>query len=506
MDVLCNVLLLVVGHGRFDAWRGDDRVAFTAQDHIDMTALLSEGVKHETIRRYANGWKLWMTFLESRKDLGIEKNPYLERISSDDRRRIIVLFIFHLHEHEQKHCGGIDGIMSAVAFFFKSHSYCTEVFKDPTVRLAKAGCASRERNVEKEVKARRLPVTYDMVQYLELTLWHGQEVPGYTTHGGLADIDHKMAYVGIILAFHFMLRCSEYVFECAKDGRLDPSHALLANDVEFITTSGLRYKPGELRSMNIPLASIMHVRLIIRSSKTDQNGKRGRNLILSRRGKEESHLIQILYEWVFLSGIGTKADDPFLSRYKTHHGRATRLILVRKTVNIELKKMAVFFGFDDVYFSSHSLRIGGATTMAAGGGSRERIKRIADWAAESNSDLLYARSNGKDGGTLTIVDSCISFVTDSEWSQLLTSLDVQNMVPVIRYSSFEERNPGTSQRPSVVAFPPSPGSMSALPSSSSSSSSVSGLVLRVPTASSKRRTLPDSITSAKSKHVKTSNG
>ena len=411
-----------------------------------MTALLSEGVKHETIRRYATSWKFWMAFLEIRKDLGLDKNPYLERISSDDRRRIIVLFIFHLHEHEKKHCGGIDGIMCAVAFCFKSHPHCTEVFKDPTVRLAKAGCASRERNVEKEVKARRLPVTYDMIQYLELALWHGHEVPGFTTHD-------KMAFVGIILAFHFMLRCSEYVFECTKEGRSDPSHALLANDVEFITATGLRYKPGELRALNIPLASIMHVRLIIRSSKTDKNGKRGRNLIISRRGTEEAHLIQILYEWVFLSGIGTNADDPFLSRYKVHHGKNKRLILLRKTVNTQLKTMAVFFGFDDVYFSSHSLRIGGATTMAAGGSSRERIKRIADWAADSNSDLLYARSNGKDGGTLTIVDSCTSFVTDSEWDQLLTSFDVRNMVPVVRHSTFEQRNPNSFLRPTVIAFP-----------------------------------------------------
>jgi hypothetical protein len=87
-----DVCLIAIGHRRFDAWLGDERVAFTAQDHIDMTALLSEGVKRETIRRYTTNWKFWMTFLEIRKDLGLEKNPYFERISSDDRRRIIVLF------------------------------------------------------------------------------------------------------------------------------------------------------------------------------------------------------------------------------------------------------------------------------------------------------------------------------------------------------------------------------------------------------------------------------
>ena len=291
------------------AAHNDIQVPFSVQDQADMTNLLSKGVTQGTLNRYASNWKFWMTFLDSRPDLGTDKNYFLDGISTDDRRRLLVLFIFYLHDSIEKSHTSIDGIMSAVAFSFKHNTRCTESFKDPAVRLAKAGCQSLDKDVVIAVKARRLPVTFDMIQYLESILWHGQ------------DIDKRMTFVGILLAFHFMLRCSEYVFECQKASRPDPSHALLASDVEFITTDGLRLKPHEVRALNIPLLSILHVRLVILTSKTDKHGARGgRNLIVSRRGTEEAHLIQILYEWVFLFGIGTNADDPFLSRYKPYHG------------------------------------------------------------------------------------------------------------------------------------------------------------------------------------------
>ena len=51
-------------------------------------------------------------------------------------------------------------------------------------------------------------------------------------------------------------------------------------------------------------------------------------------------------------------------------------------VNTALKIMASAFGFESIAFafSSHSLRIGGATTMRAAGADKERVRILGGWA------------------------------------------------------------------------------------------------------------------------------
>ena len=57
----------------------------------------------------------------------------------------------------------------------------------------------------------------------------------------------------------------------------------------------------------------------------------------------------------------------------------------------ELRRLAVANGIDPTRVSSHSLRIGGATTLAAAGLNDHEIQGVGDW--KSNSYLTYVRKN-----------------------------------------------------------------------------------------------------------------
>jgi hypothetical protein len=200
----------------------------------------------------------------------------------------------------------------------------------------------------------------------------------------------------------------------------------------------VRLKPWELRERGLPLDSVQLVKLFLDDSKTDQFGLRGRSLLVSaKKGEVERTLVGVLYRWSLISGI--REGDPFLSRLKaTKVCRDSRACLQRKSLVDELKRVARFFGLDEVFFSSHCFRIGGATTMASAGAPRDRIKRIADWLSSSDCDLIYEQFNGLDGGVLSIVDES-GPLSESEtlerlYGKILSSRDVFFMQPISRPS------------------------------------------------------------------------
>jgi len=58
--------------------------------------------------------------------------------------------------------------------------------------------------------------------------------------------------------------------------------------------------------------------------------------------------------------------------------------------NAFLKDLAIFHGFDPSRVSSHSLRVGGASALAAAGLPEYLIKEMGSW--RSNAYLIYLRT------------------------------------------------------------------------------------------------------------------
>jgi hypothetical protein len=206
------------------------------------------------------------------------------------------------------------------------------------------------------------------------------------------DIDNQMTYMSMVLAFNFMLRASEYIMDSKND-----NHTLLADDVLFITQDvSIKYRTWEMK--NISAFRITSVLFIIQSSKCDKVGK-GRYLYLSRKSVIESELVDDVVKWAQVSQV--QQGEPFLSRWKSNrHKKVTR-----RMVTEGLRSIARTFQFKEsnvFAFQLHSLRIGGATSRMASGGSREVTKRMGGWSFDSSCDEIYYLNTSLDEGALSM--------------------------------------------------------------------------------------------------------
>ncbi len=90
-------------------------------------------------------------------------------------------------------------------------------------------------------------------------------------------------------------------------------------------------------------------------------------------------------------------------------------------MNTTLKGLAKQAGFASVgfAFTTHSLRIGGASSMVHKGKARDAVKRIG-WSPNSTCDELYQLSTSEDRGALSVAESQF---------RVLSVEDVHRMLP-----------------------------------------------------------------------------
>jgi hypothetical protein len=367
-----------------------------AQKGTLFSAWLSGGTAPSTNRQYNSQVKEWYAF--SLK-YGLSDRDLFTRESYTTSLRALSLFVYEMKIIEKRSSGCIKRTLQALRHELVKNSYDISVFSDPTLLLARKATREPARVLHKARRARqRLPVTFDILFWLRDYL--------QSTN----DIDDLMTYCGTLLSYNFMLRCSEY---CHTP---DAPHAVLCEDVSFITYSGATLTPADIGRLALSSAAeISDIIIDLCSSKADRDGK-GRRLTISRaNGPTDRNFIDTLYTFT-VRAAHKFPDDPFLSRYRGHR----RKKLHRGMVNNALKFAARHFGIDELYFSTHSLRIGGATAGAAGGRSRSSLCRLGGWSELSASDALYRHTTPQDRGILSLVD---------EGSHLLSTRDLRSMVP-----------------------------------------------------------------------------
>ena len=123
----------------------------------------------------------------------------------------IVLYCIVLYCIVSLHYFAIDLMLSeskvqttiqALQCTLKTDGYSLNVFKDDSIKLARAAVRGDPRAKHAQrTRKRRLPVTFDMLFYLEDLLLQSRH------------IDDWMTYLGVLMAFHFMLRVSEYCLD-----------------------------------------------------------------------------------------------------------------------------------------------------------------------------------------------------------------------------------------------------------------------------------------------------
>jgi hypothetical protein len=332
--------------------------------------ILNEGMTSSTLKQYERSIKPWKAFVAlERLTCGLT----LEGLSNDYVRIYLILYVGYLHKQLNYSESAINIALSGLQHLFRIYGKDTSSFRDPVMSIARKSCrvTDRQKNITRENK-KRLPVTMDMLKWLQEHYWK-------------SDIDESMVCVASMLAFHFMLRASEYVPHPKNP------HSLMSEDIIFITNDQKKLRPNKVS----PEDNITMMILMIRSSKRGALGSR--YLHLSRSHPEESVLLDMMIHWCHRSGA--TSVDPVFCRYSGGH----RKLLIAKEITNALRCMAVAKGMNPKRFSSHSLRIGGVTTMMAAGSNRDMIRRVGGFSSTSNCDAIYDRNTKKDHGALSTI-------------------------------------------------------------------------------------------------------
>lgn len=363
---------------------------------------MSASLRPTTLAKYDGKLHYWYDFLE-RHTL----HDYLDTYDPDspEYRRLLIWFLYYLAEERKLTESQVNAALQALQHNLRLDGHGLTAFTSGPVKLARK--ATREDLRAKHIRQslrRRLPVTFDMLDFLADLLRH------------TGRLDDLMTYCGCVIGFHFMLRASEY---CSEG---DGYHALRTGDVLFFRYDDTVLRTWDAAWERIKPADIKSALFDLRSSKTGM----GRHLYLDRSGTAESALLDLMIHWTQVADL--TSPTYYLLSHASRCGKR-RKNLTRRMVSMALKRMATHYGFEEAFFSSHSLRIGGHSCGTAAELPQPSLCRIAGWLGPSEG--LYRR-NVPDRGVLSALDTR----SMDTRATLLSVNDVRRMLPSALHNSF----------------------------------------------------------------------
>jgi hypothetical protein len=219
----------------------------------------------------------------------------------------------------------------------------------------------------------RLPVSADMI-----TGHHAS-----VKRSGNYTILDLAVFTAEILAYTTLSRVSEYLSKNTRDKNgARATHALRSNDVMFEFDDGAIVASHEMR--NRQFAKVVGSLVNIRSAKNDPTGRGHRYYFPKSTPGDQSMYCITWVLWNYAKQAKPEGRNSFF------YIPAIKWTLKPAYLNKRLRTMARMYGLDEKRVSSHSLRIGGATALAAAGMHEYEIKQMGGW--KSDVFLDYARN------------------------------------------------------------------------------------------------------------------
>lgn len=343
---------------------------FSERHRHSAATLLNSCVTESTRRRYGTAWKHWRVFLDLAFDRPVDparpdSHYLLLRTHADEVQQLIMMFMSYLFRDLHHTAEYINNALAGLSHQFRVSGRPTEVFRSVATKACRRALFLDPSAYRESRQA--LPATFAMVHSI-------------TTHFGTGSLHKRIIAVATALAFCCLLRASEYCFtNCAQDA---DRHVIRASQVLFErrqppgASQPPQFVPAHQITPSMHISEFASVKLLILSAKNIPIRK-GTALWFSTAGTgSEIHLARMLFSWA--QDAGLRESDPFLS-YRAAHSPSSRKHLSYARLNAVLKFTAQTFGLAGTRFSSHSLRIGGATHLRAGGADDGTILRMGRW-------------------------------------------------------------------------------------------------------------------------------
>jgi hypothetical protein len=273
----------------------------------------------------------------------------------------------------------ISTYLSAIKFMLKTSGVDISFLSAPVVSAARTGmCVLFRQNVLKS-DDRTMPITVDFL------------VTAVSLFGLCGQPQRRVIVVAMVLAFTCLFRSCEYLGKFRVRGR----------DIFFefrvIGSVNIFVSACDANLSKFSKNSLCGVLIHNEAAKNDPEGE-GYRFHYPRQVISDDvafDFVEILFDWAV--GARLSPGDPFLSYRK-------QWCLSYSTFQKAIKVVAVHLGLDPNRYSTHSLRIGGATVMAAAGLPDYVIQLIGRW--KSLAFLTYIRSN------LAMFTSALSVLTN----------------------------------------------------------------------------------------------
>jgi hypothetical protein len=305
---------------------------------------LKNGMASETNKKYDSAVKKYTAWALKN---GLASFGLIQRPSQDD----MVMFISDLATKGLSP-GYIAGTLSGIADYFVQSGYSnpTKLPDGVTSLPILARCMRGIRRVHTSEKRPRHPLTTDLLRLVLLDLQRANPT--------MSDIDATAYKSALSAGVYGLLRISEPVADRTK--ACDPVRTTRGSDVHFYPT----------------MESAEYYTYHIRTSKTDCF-RRSTTIRVYATGTSDCPVAAMVKWWRCRSSdrsapLYTFVDGTFMTR--------DRLTTV-------LRRTLEYLGHDGKNFASHSLRAGGAVSMAAAGYGAEFLSILGRW--KSDAYLAY---------------------------------------------------------------------------------------------------------------------
>ena len=380
----------------FGSWKRLENIAESAstQDkwryiNHNSLVLMTSCVQQSTAATYSSGWKAWFAFANW---LGID--PMLQSRPKEwinDEMAVkshlpfktadIVGFITRKFYDEKIAAKTVNNYVSGIRHVFRVLTGDVAFIEHVACRSARTAINLIHAVMNPVANRNKLPFTCEMVVRSVNTLFSG------------LNPENMVLRTAIVLGYTALMRKSEYLPTSYTDDEgikhNTSDHFLRGSDIRFVLDQ-TGSTPQIVLAPEIWAYEWVNIRSVIinvRSAKNDVEGQGHRFCFDARRSITHSLpenvgfcIVWDLYSWARVAR--PSAFNPFLS----FRGQWT---LSYDTFTKAVKTVARSFGLNPMRFSSHSLRIGGASALAAANVPDYVIQKLGRW--KSLAFLAYLR-------------------------------------------------------------------------------------------------------------------
>ena len=333
--------------------------------------LVSRCIADTSATTYITGWRHWLQMcqlLQADPFLQHEQPALMERRLMPIRLPYNVVmalsFIGYLASADRKlKATTIVDYMSAIGHFLASNLVDVTFLSHPSVRRAKSALAVEERYDVLQLDTKSLAFSADMIVFYRTQLMNP------------LSIQDTCCAMAMALQFTALNRVSEIIPTAAD-------YYARAMDIEFecdLSTTGTGTDPTTwtlLRAdaiWDVPIERLRGMNHTIRGSKTDQN-RQGFTMHFDTLDEADPAVAfcvaKLAFRWA--QEARPTGQDAFLS-YRS------KWVLDYETYNKSIKLTARRMGINEARMSTHSVRIGGASALAAAGLPNWQIMKLGRW-------------------------------------------------------------------------------------------------------------------------------